>query len=82
MYSPIFVVLVPTLSQLKKMQRQDLIEAIRKHGGIQLVASKLGIYRQSKRKPKGYWSNFAVLRGELSVFVSSNAFSLLCEKEE
>lgn len=61
---------MPTLSHLKRSQRQDLVEAIRKHGGIQRLATKLGMWRQSKRKPKGYWNNFAIVRAEISVFVS------------
>ncbi|GJQ13512.1 hypothetical protein GpartN1_g5303.t1 [Galdieria partita] len=60
---------IPTLSYLKRNQRQDLIEAIRKHGGVQRVAAKLCMMRQSKRKPKGYWNDFAVVRAEISVFL-------------
>ncbi|EME28833.1 hypothetical protein Gasu_37230 isoform 1 [Galdieria sulphuraria] len=60
---------IPTLSNLKRNQRQDLVEAIRKHGGVQTVAAKLYMLRQSKRKAKGYWNDFAILRAEISVFL-------------
>eukprot|EP00871_Galdieria_phlegrea_P005969 jgi/Galph1/85/GphlegSOOS_G4871.1 len=57
----------PTQTDLKTNGRQDLLEAIRKHGGMHLVASKLGF--ELKRKPKGYWKDFLSLRAEISVFI-------------
>ncbi len=60
---------MPTLAQLKQSGQGDLVSAIAKHGGIGVVAQRLGLQLSSSSRPDGYWSDFSHVRAELRSFI-------------
>ncbi|XWK90534.1 MAG: helicase-related protein [Phormidium sp.] len=61
---------MPTDSELKKHNRGDLINAIKKHGGYQSVAKLLGLsYRRNK---SGHWHDLANLEREIFDFIEKH----------
>lgn len=61
---------MPTVSELNRAGRSDLINALRGHGGLIAVAARLGLERPHVGKPRGYWQDFANLRRELYAFAA------------
>ncbi|MBI3244098.1 MAG: hypothetical protein HYZ49_17585 [Chloroflexi bacterium] len=59
---------MPTARELTISGRDDLANAIRKHGGIPVVAERLGL--EQTNKPTGYWSDFANVERELLTFIT------------
>ena len=49
---------LPGKKMLTQAGRQDLIGAIRLHGGWRVVARKLGLVEAPPQKPEGYWLTF------------------------
>jgi len=59
---------MPTTSELQKAGQNSLVIAItQKHGGMALVAERLGIIATTK--PNGYWDDFANVERELLAFI-------------
>ncbi len=61
---------MPTHNDLVSSGRSALSSAINKHGGIPVVAKRLGLERPNAQKPGGYWDDFANLEKELRTFIS------------
>jgi superfamily II DNA or RNA helicase/septum formation topological specificity factor MinE len=61
---------MPTDKKLIKAGRGDLPSVIRKHGGSQSVAERLGLTYAKKRT--GYWDDFANLERELLAFIEKH----------
>ena len=58
-----------THEELQKVERSDLSTAIRKHGGISVVAEKLGLELTYTTKQHGYWDDFSNIERELLAFI-------------
>jgi len=64
---------MPIKAELLKAGRGDLAKAIKNHGGIESVAQQLKLQLPSyKRKQRGYWEEFANVKGELLHFIEEN----------
>jgi hypothetical protein len=63
----------PKRDEFKRAGRTDLTNAIRRHGGNQTVAERLGIAYTQKRR--GYWDDFPNVQRELLVFIKENGTS-------
>ncbi len=50
---------LPSKKMLVRTGRQDLIGAIRPHGGWRVVARQLGLVEAPPQKPDGYWLTFS-----------------------
>src|SRR6266487_2676099 len=59
---------MPSQSELDSRLRY----AVGRHGGITVVAKKLGLNRPDARKPEGYWLDWENLRKELLDFIVSH----------
>lgn len=59
----------PSLQKLRDAGRSDLVELVKKAGGLATVASYIGL--RSPRKPHGYFEDVQVLDWELSCFIAS-----------
>lgn len=59
----------PSLQTLRAAGRSDLVQLIRRAGGLATVASYIGL--RSPRKPQGYFEDLQVLDWELSCFIAS-----------
>ena len=62
---------MPTLNDLKKAGRMDLIGGIQRHGRFHAVAERLGLKRASPRKPQQYW-DITNLERELQTFIEKH----------
>ena len=60
---------MPTASALRAADRPDLLEAVRRHGGITAVAARLGW--RLERSPKGRWASPAVTAREVRAFLKA-----------
>jgi hypothetical protein len=60
---------MPTTKQLRQHHRVALISAIRRHGGLRAVASRLQLSRPGAAKPSGYWQNDENLKREIEDFL-------------
>jgi hypothetical protein len=49
---------MPTAATLSRDKRNDLVNAMRHHGGLPAVAQKFGLKMSYKKKPLGYWNDF------------------------
>lgn len=65
---------MPIKAELLKAGRGDLANAIIKgHGGIEVVAERLGVQLPSyKRKKRGYWEDFDNVISELQNFIAEH----------
>jgi len=61
---------MPTEADLVQKDRWDLAVGIRQHGGVFVVAQRLGLNKRRIRKPDGYWDDFAHLEEELQDFLN------------
>src|SRR5574341_2217766 len=61
---------MPIVKEFEKHKRQDLVGAINRHGGIVIVAKRLGLNRLKTKKPVGYWNAFANVEHELLDFIA------------
>lgn len=59
----------PSLQKLRDAGRSDLVQLIKKAGGLATVASNIGL--RSPRKPPGYYEDLQVLDWELSCFIAA-----------
>ena len=68
---------MPIKAELFKAGRGDLAKAITKmHGGIEVVAERLGLQLPSyKRKKRGYWEDFANVTSQLQNFIAERGVS-------
>ncbi|MDP9367433.1 MAG: hypothetical protein M3Q03_04005 [Chloroflexota bacterium] len=62
---------MPTGYQLTKAGYGGLAHAIQRYYSYQEVAARLGLTVDTKRKPRGYWDEFANLEREIREFASS-----------
>jgi Hypothetical methyltransferase/SNF2-related domain len=63
--------IMPIKVELLRAGRGDLAKALTKHGGIEVVAGRLGLQLPShKRKQRGYWEDFANVTSELQNFIA------------
>lgn len=68
--------IMPIKAELLKAGRGDLAKAIKKHGGIEVVADQLKLQLPShKRKQRGYWEEFANVQSELLHFIEEHGAS-------
>ena len=58
---------MPTRSELQEAGRGDLISAIDGHGGVLVVAERIGFTYTVK--PDGYWDDFSNVKGALLQFI-------------
>lgn len=58
---------MPTIAVLRAADRPDLLEAVRRHGGVTAVAARLGW--RLERSPKGRWASPAVTAREVRAFL-------------
>ncbi len=63
---------MPTIPELYAEGRVDLVGAIKKHGGVSIVAEQFGFKRPDARKPLGYWNDFANVERELRTFIADH----------
>jgi len=61
---------MPTQGQLVKHNRADLANAIGKHGGISVVAKRLGL--TTTYRPVGYWDSFTNIAKALEDFIAKH----------
>lgn len=61
---------MPTSYMLTKAGQSSLANAISTHGGVQKVGERIGMV--NRKKPNGYWDDFATLRRELLMFVKEH----------
>ena len=61
-----------TTAELNQAGRHDLANAVRKHGGMSVVAERLGLERPDATKPSGYWEDFANIERELLAFIAEH----------
>lgn len=74
---------MPTEDELRKAGLSTLANAIRKHGGVAVVAKILGLNLAYTAKPRSYWNDFANLEGELLNFTKKHSTSgVMPTKEE
>lgn len=59
---------LPGKTTLTRHQRYDLIGAIRLHGGMAIVAQKLGLAKISAKKPAGYWRQLANIAAAIDAY--------------
>lgn len=63
---------MPTQSELNQAHRQDLVNAIRRfHGGLTVVAQRLGLQQRVSSKQPGYWTDFANVERELKSWIAT-----------
>jgi len=62
---------IPIQPELIAAGRSDLVNALRKHGGIYKVAQRLSLGVATDEKPNGYWT-LENMRMELNEFISIN----------
>ncbi|MEP0746839.1 helicase-related protein [Coleofasciculus sp. FACHB-501] len=73
--------LMPRAIEFVKAGRSDLANAMRKHGGFQSVAEKLGLTYARKRP--GYWDEFTNVKQNLFAFIEKNGvFGVMPTKQE
>lgn len=68
---------MPLQRELVDKGRSDLANAIQKHGGFAHVARRTGLTPALSvkfKRPKDYWSDLAVLHGELLTFMTKNGY--------
>ncbi|MDP9367432.1 MAG: SNF2-related protein [Chloroflexota bacterium] len=63
--------MMPTLAQLKVHARHDLVSAINKHHGVEVVSKRLGWSLSYEKRRNGYWADFANVERELKAFVQA-----------
>lgn len=63
---------MPTLMDLRRAKRADLIDAIERNGGIRTVAEELNLNLVGRSKPPGYWDVWDTVEKELRVFMDQN----------
>ncbi len=61
---------MPSPFELNEVGCTNLVNAIKKHGGVAVVAERLGLRRTQSNKPAGYWKNFAHIKEALRAFIS------------
>ena len=62
---------MPTLKQLRQLKRADIVEAIQIHGGVAIVAKKLGLTARQLNKSKHYWKDWSKVEQEIRQFVET-----------
>ena len=72
--------LMPTKRTLKAKGLNGLVSAISKHGGIFVVAERLGLNCSESHKPSGYWHDFDN-KGDSAVYQASMPVHQRQEKE-
>ena len=60
---------MPLKSDFIRAERSDLTHAVRKHGGFDEVAKRLGLARPEARKSSGYWADFTNVENEIHSFI-------------
>ncbi|MEW5858037.1 MAG: hypothetical protein AB1861_11740, partial [Cyanobacteriota bacterium] len=73
---------MPIQEELKKAGRNDLTNAIRKHGGYRSVAERLGLELAYTAKPPRYWDDFAHLERELLEFIINHGTHGVMPKQQ
>ena len=68
---------MPTTPELANAHRHDLLHAIHQHCGFAAVAAKMGVLLHLKRKPDGYWTDFANLEREIWDFISQFGLQIM-----
>ncbi len=63
---------MPSYTTLEQEGQHALLNAIRQHGGMAVVAERLGLARFHARKPAGYWDDFANVERELHAFIAAH----------
>ena len=61
--------IMPTVTQLREAEREDLVQAIIFHGGTTAVSQQLGLIRIKVKKPMGYWQDFNNIEREVRAFI-------------
>ena len=61
---------MPSRFELNEVGCTNLVNAIKKHGGVAVVAERLGLRRTQPNKPAGYWKDFAHVEEALRAFIS------------
>lgn len=66
---------MPTLKELRSAQRSDIVEGIKRHGGVMLVADRLGLASRSQKRPDGYWKQWDRVEHAVLEFMTSDLAS-------
>lgn len=61
---------MPTQMELRNHSRHDLINALRRHGGVEAVARRAALSIRTGRRPRGHWTDRAVLLAELGAYTA------------
>lgn len=60
---------IPTQVDFLAEGRSDISGALHHHGGLRVVAERLGLSLSSQAKPHGYWKDFSNLEREIRAFI-------------
>src|ERR1700680_522505 len=63
---------MPTSTELRRVGRRDLDQAINKLGGYAVVAAQFGFTMGYTRKPGNYWNDFSRVETELLAFIKEH----------
>jgi hypothetical protein len=66
---------MPTSTQLRRVGRRDLDQAINKLGGYAVVAAQFALTIRYTRKPGNNWNDFTRVETELLAFIKSHGTS-------
>jgi superfamily II DNA or RNA helicase len=65
--------ILPTVTQLRKAKRFDLVSAYKKFGGSAAIAKHMGLKFYHGSKPAGYWDETQNLESALREFISQHS---------
>lgn len=73
---------MPTQAELVFKGRHDLINAMRKHGGVESVARRAALPMRTTKRPRGHWTDKAVLYAEILSYTTRNGHPGLMPRRE
>lgn len=62
---------MPTQAELRDGGRGDLLNALRRHGGVDVVSRRAALLMRGSKRPRGHWTDRAVMRAELGAHTAS-----------
>lgn len=63
---------MPTLKELRNANRSDIAEGVAQHGGVRIVAQRLGLQPRSRAKLRGYWDDGDTVDTALRAFIAEH----------